>query len=355
MGYIGNQASSNFSSLAKQAITGNGGANYTLTTAVANANELEVFVNNVRQEPAVAYNVAGTALTMTGNVASTDDFYVVYQGKAVQTTVPTDGSVTSAKLDTNIAIDGDLTVDTNTLVVDAANNRVGVGTASPSQTMHIQRASSGGSAVAGAALIVEGTDATGSDIQILGDASDYQQLLFGDADDNDVAGIAYSHSSNTMRFSTNGSERLRILSGGGLTFNGDTAAANALDDYEQGTWTPSVGGSATYTTQAGHYIKIGNMVFITGNLAIGNISGAAHTNYLDGLPYDSVTGSGREGFIGVHYFANLASSGTYFALRTNGDRLYGSAQRENDNTMVINPDIFQNSTEVAFGGSYFVA
>ena len=88
MGYIGNQASSNFSSLAKQAITGNGGANYTLTTAVANANELEVFVNNVRQEPAVAYNVAGTALTMTGNVASTDDFYVVYQGKAVQTTTP---------------------------------------------------------------------------------------------------------------------------------------------------------------------------------------------------------------------------------------------------------------------------
>ena len=88
MGYIGNQASSNFSSLAKQAITGNGGASYTLTTAVANANELEVFVNNVRQEPAVAYNVSGTALTMTGNVASTDDFYVVYQGKAVQTTTP---------------------------------------------------------------------------------------------------------------------------------------------------------------------------------------------------------------------------------------------------------------------------
>lgn len=98
MGYIGNQASSNFSSLAKQSITGNGGANYTLTTAVANANELEIFVNNVRQEPAVAYNVAGTALTMTGNVASTDDFYVVYQGKAVQTTTPSPASVTAAML-----------------------------------------------------------------------------------------------------------------------------------------------------------------------------------------------------------------------------------------------------------------
>lgn len=82
----------------KQDITGNGGVSYTLTHAVANVNEIEVFVNNVRQEPSVAYTVAGTALTMTGNVASSDDFYVVFQGKALQTVVPPDGSVTSAKL-----------------------------------------------------------------------------------------------------------------------------------------------------------------------------------------------------------------------------------------------------------------
>lgn len=82
----------------KQTITGNGGTSYTLDHAVANVNEIEVFVNNVRQEPSVAYTVAGTALTMTGNVASSDDFYVVFQGKALQTVVPPDGSVTSAKL-----------------------------------------------------------------------------------------------------------------------------------------------------------------------------------------------------------------------------------------------------------------
>jgi hypothetical protein len=106
MGYIGNQTSTAYSSMAKQTITGNGGAVYTLTYAVANNNEIEVFVNNVRQEPAVAYNAAGTTLTMTGNVLSTDDFYVVYQGKALQTTVPPDGSVTSAKLDPNLVLGG---------------------------------------------------------------------------------------------------------------------------------------------------------------------------------------------------------------------------------------------------------
>lgn len=87
----------------KQTITGNGGASYTLTHAVANAQEIEVFVNNVRQEAGVAYTAAGTALTMTGNVASTDDFYVIYQGKALQTTVPPDGSVSGAKLATGAA------------------------------------------------------------------------------------------------------------------------------------------------------------------------------------------------------------------------------------------------------------
>jgi len=98
MAYIGNQTTTSFSSMAKQSITGNGGTGYTLTHAVANAQEIEVFVNNVRQEPGVAYTVSGTTLTMTGNVASSDDFYVVYQGLAVQTSVPGDNTVTTAMM-----------------------------------------------------------------------------------------------------------------------------------------------------------------------------------------------------------------------------------------------------------------
>ena len=98
MGYVGNQTTTAFTSMDKQDITGNGGPNYTLSHSVANANEIEVFVNNVRQEPTVAYSASGTTLTMTGNVASSDDFYVVYQGKAVGTIVPPDGSVSTAKI-----------------------------------------------------------------------------------------------------------------------------------------------------------------------------------------------------------------------------------------------------------------
>ena len=102
MGYVGNQTTNSFSSFDKQDLTGVTGSpvkrGFTLSHAVANAQEIEVFVNNVRQEPGEAYTVSDTALTMTGDVETTDDFYVVFQGKALQTTVPPDGSVSGAKL-----------------------------------------------------------------------------------------------------------------------------------------------------------------------------------------------------------------------------------------------------------------
>jgi hypothetical protein len=85
MGHIGNTAQTAFTSFDKQTITGSGSTTYTLTHSVANEREIEVFVNNVRQEPSVAYNVSGNQITFTENIASTDTVYVNFQGKAVQT------------------------------------------------------------------------------------------------------------------------------------------------------------------------------------------------------------------------------------------------------------------------------
>jgi hypothetical protein len=87
----------------------------------------------------------------------------------------------------------------------------------------------------------------------------------------------------------NVTERMRItsdgylrLAGTGIQFNGDTAAANSLDDYEEGTFTPTVEGSTTagtgtYSTRQGTYTKIGNLVTInvwlnwTGHTGTGNV------------------------------------------------------------------------------------
>ena len=106
MGYIGNEPAEAYSSISKQTITGNGGTSYTLDFAVGTAAEVSVFVNNVRQEPGVAYTVAGTALTMTGAVSSTDDFYVIFQGKAQQTVDVEISKDDSPQLGGNLDVNG---------------------------------------------------------------------------------------------------------------------------------------------------------------------------------------------------------------------------------------------------------
>ena len=78
---------------------------------------------------------------------------------------------------------------------------------------------------------------------------------------SDTSNLEISSASNFMKFTAGDSERMRILAGGGITFNGDTAAANALDDYEEGTWTP-VSDYGTLTSVTATYTKIGNSVFI---------------------------------------------------------------------------------------------
>jgi hypothetical protein len=84
MPYLGNIPATNFSTVSYQDLTGGTGTSFTLDFSAGSAQDIEVFVNNVRQEPGVAYTVAGTSLTMTGSIVATDDFYVVFQGKAQQ-------------------------------------------------------------------------------------------------------------------------------------------------------------------------------------------------------------------------------------------------------------------------------
>jgi len=82
----------------------------------------------------------------------------------------------------------------------------------------------------------------------------------------------------------------------GITFNGDTAAANALDDYEEGTWTPAFnqysGSVPSFTgfSSSGKYTKVGNMVFLSGYITYTSFTGGAGFVRIDGLPYN-YTGS----------------------------------------------------------------
>jgi hypothetical protein len=90
-----------------------------------------------------------------------------------------------------------------------------------------------------------------------------------------------------MRITSDGYLRLAT---GGIQFNGDTAAANALDDYEEGTWTIGVefgGASVGVTTDAntGSYTKIGRQVTVNGFLALSNKGSSTGSAKITGLPF----------------------------------------------------------------------
>ena len=80
-------------------------------------------------------------------------------------------------------------------------------------------------------------------------------------------------------------ERVRMLSGGGITFNGDTTDANALDDYEEGNWTPTFDGNSL--TNYGTYRKIGKLVYVSTTLT--DPPSTATFSTITGLPF---SGSG---------------------------------------------------------------
>jgi len=88
----------------------------------------------------------------------------------------------------------------------------------------------------------------------------------------------------------NSNERVRFIESGGMTFNGDTAAANALDDYEEGIFTINGSNSITlhddYNT--GSYIKIGKLVHCQGLLRVNNGNSNSHFGFH--LPFTAVNG-----------------------------------------------------------------
>ena len=182
------------------------------------------------------------------------------------------------------------------------------------------------------------------------------QLRFGDAASTGAGSIIYTHSDNTMKFSTAESESIRITDDGlstannhqidildgsgdvsmrlnnlssaqnsgrisidpnnsaasstlaifidgteearidsdGLKFNGDTAAANALDDYEEGAWTPTANNGSFTGIIQGRYTKVGNKVTAWGYIQGINDTSTSSILTVGGLPYPAVSSGSLE-------------------------------------------------------------
>ena len=159
----------------------------------------------------------------------------------------------------------DLSFGSNYMYLKSGGN-VGIGTTSPDAELHIEPVSSNAS-------IVLSND---------GRTQYYR--------------IQNNESADALTFNlSDASEKLRIQSGGGISFNGDTATANALDDYEEGTWTPTyssdvgLGTVDGITGASGEYVKIGQYVHLFGKFTLNGSSGTRIEKgdcvRLTGLPF----------------------------------------------------------------------
>ena len=111
---------------------------------------------------------------------------------------------------------------------------------------------------------------------------------------------------DNLHYIGSSSYRWRDIYLSGAAYLGGTAAANALNDYEEGSWTPTnadSGETANMTANSARYTKIGNFVSIRFDIL--NSSGN-HANLIGGLPFS--VKSGAHGTIQISY--NNLSSGT---------------------------------------------
>ena len=187
---------------------------------------------------------------------------------------------------------------TDSVIFDNGTN-VGIGTSSPDAQLTISR----GQTSAYSIKMKRGnkteqgifTDGGGIALRAVDDTNGITSVTIGGdiVDSND-----YDH----IRFTVEGTERGRFTANG-LCFNGDTAAANALDDYEEGTFTPTItfsSGSATLSSSLGTYTKVGRQVTVTVYLKFG-ASSAASGLRVTNLPFanragnDHPVGVAREG------------------------------------------------------------
>ena len=119
-----------------------------------------------------------------------------------------------------------------------------------------------------------------------------------------------SGSSNTERFA---------ITPNGVTFNGDTAAANALDDYEEGTFTPTQP-TVGFNSASGHYTKIGRQVTASIFVTVPtNGSGTAFV--IDNMPFTSSNFSGTYKEGGYVMYTGYSTDALKVLIHDNSTRM----------------------------------
>lgn len=316
MAYVGNVPAVAYTNTVKDTFSGNGSTVAFTLSKPSTTNNVRVVVENVIQDPTVAYGVSGTTLTFTSAPPSgTNNIYVVHLGPAVQTVQP------PTELSGNFTLSGALTVDNAGATVLTVDRATSDGT-----IIDLQKdgSSVGGIGVDYSTRMYIGTGTAGvffnSDVPAIQPYS----ITSADVVDNsiDLGGSA-------VRFKN------LYLSGG--VYLGGTGSANLLDDYEEGTFTATLGASAsrtgTWTSAIGRYIKVGVKVNVQIDITGSGMYFVNTNGYqeIGGIPFTASQPSGSKTYAGSWSGDSvaLASGG---AVYLNGSTIYIHNSNPNQGT-----------------------
>ena len=258
------------------------------------------------------------------------------------------GDTSTSLATTNLSYTGTLTggtgviaIGTNQIYKDASGN-VGIGTASPGAKLHVY----------GSGNVTQFiTSSNGGTIRLGLDSSG---VIYNWIEGSSTVGMRFAVSDiERFRLNTNGALVLQggntAASGVGIAFPATQSAssdANTLDDYEEGTWTPVVGGTATYSIQSGSYTKIGRLVTLNFDCAVTTL-GTGSNRYITGIPFVFSTGSGAARFAGgAAYFYGLAISSTCFYVQIDNNGIFVDITAASAASITDNPVWIQNGSRL---------
>ena len=245
-------------------------------------------------------------------VPATDVLPVVQGGTTLKITpnqiLGAGGTATLA----SATITGDLTVDTSTLKVDSTNDRVGIGTVTPAVklTVRTSHAVATATTYTGGFLIHDEVNGIAPHLNagIAYDGGNQHSWI----QSNDTTGVfplALNPAGGDVRI---GANLVMLTSGKGIDFSATagTGTSELLNDYEEGTFTPTVigtttAGTGTYTSQVGRYTKIGNLVTIQVYLAWTAHTGTGNMRF-GNFPFNTASDAGSLSAAAIGYVNNIA-------------------------------------------------
>jgi hypothetical protein len=321
MAYLGQGAEGNFTTTnAKDTFSGNGSTTTFTLSQRGTENNVDVFVNNVRQEPGVAYNIEGngTSLVFTAAPSSgTNNIYVVNRGPAeLSASHPASQNLEAA----DGTFTGDLLVgktssDFTTVGAELLANGKGRFTQSAGTPMNINRTTDDGTLVAfyqdGESVGWIGVEA--NDNFFLATASTPNTGISFKTDFIVPIGTNGLQRDNAIDLGSSAARFNDLYLGGGV-YVGGTGSANHLDDYEEGTFVPTVTTTSGSVTMSANddaaYTKIGRQVTVQGRLDVSSVSSPTGNLTIGNLPFAIANLAALSNRSVQYGFITIGSSGT---------------------------------------------